>query len=265
MENPKLLIALLAVLAYALVSRKLGRWWISMPMAMLVAGFVLGPWGLGLVTEDPLGEVVRTVAELTLALMLFHDAVRIDLVALRNGYRIPLRLLGIGLPVMILLGTAVAYGMMPALGVVGAALIATMLAPTDAALGEAVVSDTRLPVAVRQGLNVESGLNDGLSVPIFLVLLALAAEPGGLESGALLAEMTRQIGYGLVGGALIGGGGGLLLRAARSRSLIGRAWQPIAVLIDRRELLHRRGRAGRERLHRGVRRRRLLRRGLRCP
>ena len=231
MENPKLLIALLVVLAYALVSRKLGRWWISMPMAMLVAGYALGPGGLGVVVENPLGEVVRTVAEATLALMLFHDAVRIDLVALRKSRRIPVRLLGIGLPVMILAGTAVALGLMPALGIVGAALIATMLAPTDAALGEAVVSDKRLPVAIRQGLNVESGLNDGLSVPIFLVLLAIAADPGGWQTGALLAEIVRQIGYGLLAGLVVGGGGGLLFRTARSRSSIGRAWQPIGVLV----------------------------------
>ena len=87
MDSPQLLIALLAVVAYALVSRKLGRWWISMPMAMLIAGLVLGAAGLGLVEEDPLGEVVRTIAELTLALMLFHDAVRIDLAALRGAPR----------------------------------------------------------------------------------------------------------------------------------------------------------------------------------
>ena len=232
MENPKLLIALLVVLAYALVSRKLGRWWISMPMAMLVAGYALGPGGLGVVVENPLGEVVRTVAEATLALMLFHDAVRIDLAALRKSRRIPVRLLGIGLPVMILAGTAVALGLMPALGIVGAALIATMLAPTDAALGEAVVSDKRLPVAIRQGLNVESGLNDGLSVPDLPRAARACGRAGRAGSPARCSPRScARSGTACWPASSVGGGGGLLFRAARSRSSIGRAWQPIGVLV----------------------------------
>jgi len=229
-EDIRTLVAVLFILVYALLSRRLDRWWISMPMTMIVLGFLVGPSGFGLITVDLRSELVRSVAELTLALMLFHDAVRIDLGALRTGYRIPLRLLGIGLPVMIVIGTAVAYGMMPNLGLVGAALLATMLAPTDAALGEAVVSDERLPVSIRQGLNVESGLNDGLSVPIFLVLLALAADPSAAHSGALVTEMGRQIGFGILGGALIGGLGGLLFRLSGAHTMLD-SWRRIAVLV----------------------------------
>ena len=230
MENISTLVGVLFILVYALLSRRLDRWWITMPMTMIVLGFLVGPSGFGLITVDLRSELVRSVAELTLALMLFHDAVRIDLAALKTGYRIPLRLLGIGLPVMIVLGTAVAYGMMPSLGLVGAALLATMLAPTDAALGEAVVSDERLPVSIRQGLNVESGLNDGLSVPIFLVLLALAADPSAAHTGALVTEMGRQIGFGILGGALIGGLGGLLFRFSGAHTMLD-SWRRIAVLV----------------------------------
>ena len=230
MDDPRVLIGLLFILAYALLSERLERWWISMPIAMIVLGFIFGLDGLGLISAEPHSEIVKVVAEMTLALMLFHDAVRIDLRALRRGYKLPLRLLGIGLPVMIVLGAAVAYGMMPALGLVGAALLATMLAPTDAALGEAVVSDKRIPVTVRQGLNVESGLNDGLSVPIFLVLLAAAANPGGLENGALVAELARQVGYGILGGLLLGGLGGLLFRWAATRHVMAEPWRRIAVM-----------------------------------
>ncbi|MDR3686166.1 MAG: cation:proton antiporter, partial [Coriobacteriia bacterium] len=229
MEDIRTLVGVLFILIYALLSRRLDRWWISMPMTMIVLGFLVGPGGFGLITLDLRSELVRSAAELTLALMLFHDAVRIDLAALRSGYRIPLRLLGIGLPAMIVIGTAVAYGMMPNLGLVGAALLATMLAPTDAALGDAVVSDERLPVSIRQGLNVESGLNDGLSVPIFLVLLALAADPTAAHTGALVTEMARQIGFGILGGALIGGLGGLLFRLSGARAMLD-SWRRIAVM-----------------------------------
>jgi len=201
-----------------------------MPMAMVVLGFAAGLDGFGLIAVDPRSEIVKVAAELTLALMLFHDAVRIDLRALRRGYKLPLRLLGIGLPAMLALGTVVALGLIPGIGLVGAALLATMLAPTDAALGEAVVSDERVPVAVRQGLNVESGLNDGLSVPIFIVLLAAAADPAALESGALIAELARQIGFGVLGGLVIGGVGGLLFRMAADRGAMADSWRRIAVL-----------------------------------
>lgn len=230
MADTRILIGLVLIVAYALISKRLARWWISMPVAMIAFGFIAGVDGFGLVAENPTSESVKLAAELTLALMLFHDAVRIDLRALRRGFRLPLRLLALGLPVMIVIGTLVARGMMPQLGWVGAALLATMLAPTDAALGEAVVSDRRIPVTVRQGLNVESGLNDGLSVPIFLVLLALAAEPGGYATGALVSELARQIGFGVLGGLLIGGVGGLLFRVAASRHSVEKGWRRIAVL-----------------------------------
>jgi len=229
-DDVRTLIAMMSLLAFALLSRRLERWWISMPMAMVVLGFAAGLDGFGLIAVDPRSEIVKVAAELTLALMLFHDAVRIDLRALRRGYKLPLRLLGIGLPAMLALGTVVALGLIPGIGLVGAALLATMLAPTDAALGEAVVSDERVPVAVRQGLNVESGLNDGLSVPIFIVLLAAAADPAALESGALIAELARQIGFGVLGGLVIGGVGGLLFRMAADRGAMADSWRRIAVL-----------------------------------
>ena len=229
-EDPRVLIAVLALLMYALLSRQLDRWWISMPAAMVLLGVIAGPVGLGLISVGVGSEVVKVTAELTLALMLFHDAVRIDLRALASYYSVPLRLLGIGLPVMIALGTVVAYLVLPQFGLIGAALIATMLAPTDAALGEAVVSDKRIPIHVRQGLNVESGLNDGLSVPIFLVLLGIAADPSAAESGALLHELVRQIGFGLLSGVVIGAGGGALFRLAGARHLMEPVWRRVAIL-----------------------------------
>ncbi len=173
-------------------------------------------------------QTVKTIAEITLSLMLFHDAVRIDLRALRRGFAVPLRLLGIGLPLMLVLGTAAAWWMLPSIGLVGAVLVATMLAPTDAALGAAVVEDERLPMRIRQGLNVESGLNDGLSVPVFLVALALAADPTGWEPGALGAELMRQIGFGVLGGLLVGGLGGLAFRFAAEKGLMRDYWRQVA-------------------------------------
>ena len=141
-----------------------------------------------------------------------------------------MRLLGIGLPLMIVMGAVVAYLVFPDFGLIGAALVATMLAPTDAALGEAVVSDQRVPVRIRQGLNVESGLNDGMSVPVFLVLLALAADPSGAERGAIVLELIQQIGLGVLSGVVIGGGGGLLFSLASRDKLMEPMWRRIAIV-----------------------------------
>jgi NhaP-type Na+/H+ or K+/H+ antiporter len=228
-EDVRTLVALLGVLAYALLSHAFDRRWVSMPMVMIAFG-LLAALASGGAVVDLTNETVKVAAELTLSLMLFCDAVRIDLSALRRGRLVPLRLLGIGLPVMIVLGTAVAVGLLPAIGLAGAALIATMLAPTDAALGEAVVSDKRVPVTVRQGLNVESGLNDGLSVPIFLVALAIAVEPPGRPLVALVAELAQQIGLGVVGGVLVGGVGGWLFGLAARTESMEAAWRRLAVL-----------------------------------
>ena len=230
MEDPRILVIAIVILAYALLSRVLDQRWMSMPVVMVLVGYLVGANGLGLIGMDIQSSTVRTIAEITLALMLFHDAVRIDLRALRRGYSVPLRLLAIGLPLMIVIGTLVAWGMFPAAGFVGALLIATMLAPTDAALGAAVVSDERLPMRIRQGLNVESGLNDGLSVPVFLVALALAADPTAWHLGSLGAELLRQIGFGILGGLLVGGVGGLAFRLAARRGLMHDYWRRLAIL-----------------------------------
>ena len=259
MEDPRILVAVGAILLYALLSRALDRRWMSMPVVMVVLGYLVGANGLGLVGMDIRSGTVKNIAEITLALMLFHDAVRIDLRALRRGFSVPLRLLAIGLPLMIVIGTLVAWGMFPAAGFVGALLIATMLAPTDAALGAAVVSDERLPMRIRQGLNVESGLNDGLSVPVFLVALALAADPTAWHLGSLGAELLRQIGFGMLGGLLVGGLGGLAFRFAARRGLDARLLAAPRHSQRRARLLRERRSARRKRVHRRLRGRPALR------
>ena len=133
-------------------------------IAFTAAGLVVGTEGLGWIEVAPSTGSLRLLAETTLAFVLFSDASRIDLHALRDGYAIPARLLGIGLPLTILVGTLVAVVILPHLTLAEALVVAVVVAATDAALGQAVVTDERLPASIRQGLNVESGLNDGLCV-----------------------------------------------------------------------------------------------------
>lgn len=153
------------VLGYAAVSGRLERTAVSAAMVFVAAGFTVGPEVFGWVDPAIGSEGVRVLAEATLTLVLFADASRIDMRALRREVALPIRLLGIGLPLTIVAGMLLAAWVFTVLTWPEALVLAIVLAPTDAALGQAVVTDGRLPSRVRQGLNVESGLNDGAGGP----------------------------------------------------------------------------------------------------
>jgi len=171
----------LFVFVYSIFAGGVERTPITGPIVFTAFGFALGPVGLGWLGIDVGGEGLRMLAELTLALVLFTDAANADLSVLGKSWRIPERLLGIGLPLTILLGFGVGVLLFPDLGLLEVAILATMLAPTDAALGKAVVTNKAVPGDVREGLNVESGLNDGICVPDAKLFLGWFG-PRGLAS-----------------------------------------------------------------------------------
>jgi sodium/hydrogen antiporter len=174
-------------------------------IAFTAAGLIVGGEGLGWLDISPEASSLRVLAEATLALVLFADASRIDLGKLRSSVALPTRLLGIGLPLTIAAGTAAAVVVFPHLSLAEAVVLATVLAATDAALGQAVVTDERLPLSIREGLNVESGLNDGLCVPVLIIALALADTSSGAISGSEAARVIAEsIGYGVLMGAVAG-------------------------------------------------------------
>ena len=158
------------VIAFAVVSMRIERWPLTMPMVFVTAGVVMDTSGLVDLTPD--NEAIKLIAEVTLSVVLFSDAVRIDMKRLRRQLAIPLRLLAIGMPLTIILGTLINSWLFPDVGWVAVALVAAILAPTDAALGSAVVEDEGVPVRDRLALNVESGVNDGLAVPVVSILTA---------------------------------------------------------------------------------------------
>ena len=198
-------IVALTLLAFAAISGRIAGTPITAAMIFTAAGLLVGSEALGLIDVSPAGETVKLLAEATLALVLFADASRIDVRRLRGELSVPLRLLGIGLPLTLLAGFVVALVVFPQLAWPEALLLAVILAPTDAALGQAVVTLTRLPSRVRQGLNVESGLNDGICVPLFWIVLAIAqAESGSIGDGAAARLVLEQIGYGILAGVIAG-------------------------------------------------------------
>jgi NhaP-type Na+/H+ or K+/H+ antiporter len=193
-------IAVLALFAvvYAVVAGRLDRSPINGALVFVVFGVIAGPVSLGFLDLPIEGEGIRVLAELTLALVLFTDASKADLGVLRQAIRLPGRLLLVGLPLTILLGMVFAALLFPGLELLEMAILATMLAPTDAALGKAVVSNPVVPAPVREALNVESGLNDGICVPILFTFLALASQSGGTEGGGALALklVAEELGIG---------------------------------------------------------------------
>jgi NhaP-type Na+/H+ or K+/H+ antiporter len=232
------LYAVLAILAatvliYGAVAGRLERTPVSGAIVFVSIGFLLGPVGLGALelTVDT-GEI-RLLAELTLAMVLFVEAADADLGVLRRSFRIPTRMLAIGLPLTIALGFALGVPIFPDLTLLEVALLATMLAPTDAALGKAVVTNPDVPPSVREGLKVEAGLNDGICVPVLLAFLAVAGGSALSEDstiGLALGLFAREIGIGAVVGIVLALPAGLTLDPlARRGGWIGHTWLPVLI------------------------------------
>jgi sodium/hydrogen antiporter len=231
MDSWSLAVVAALVLAYAAVSRRLDRSVVSAAMVFVAGGLLFGPEALGWFDLGIESEGVRILAEATLTVVLFTDASRIDIPALWREVGLPARLLGIGLPLTIVAGTLFAAAAFPQLSWPEALILAIILAPTDAALGQAVVSDKRLPLRVRQSLNVESGLNDGICVPLLLIALAIAeVDQKAFGGGHAVGIVAEEIGYGIVGGVAAGGLAGLALRIVEPRSLVSDAWFQIVPL-----------------------------------
>jgi sodium/hydrogen antiporter len=212
-----LAIVALTLLGVAAVSRRLSGTPVTPVMVFVVVGLLVGPKVLGEIDLESSSATVRALAEATLALVLFCDASRIDLGLLRREVGVPVRLLGIGLPLTIALGAVAAAVIFDRFTVEEALILAIVLAPTDAALGQAVVTEPRIPGRIPQGLNVESGLNDGICVPLLFAAVALADVESEISEGRSAATLVlEEIGYGVVGGVV----GGLVV-AARIRSTAG--------------------------------------------
>ncbi len=207
LDTEALAIAAVCIVAWSVCSGRLERIYISAPIAFVVMGLVVTHGPLALIHFSPHSETIRSLAEVTLALVLFTDASRVNIHELRRDVGLPVRLLAIGLPLTIGFGTAAAFGIIPGISLWVAATIGAIVAPTDAALGAAIMGDTRIPNRIRRLLNVESGLNDGIATPFVNLFLtgALATEVAHSTSalgaaGDLLIGAGVGVGVGLIGG-----------------------------------------------------------------
>lgn len=219
----------LLIFVYGALAVKLGRWSVTMPMIFVAAGFLLGPGGINLLSISPKAEGMKTLTEVTLAVLLFADASTLDLRQLRHDSALPIRLLVVGMPLTMILGTALVLGLLPGEGIAFAALLATILAPTDAALGLPIFNDPKVPVRIRRALNVESGLNDGIATPFVLLFIAFATAGVTHSRGGWLMNALLEIMLALLAGAVVGIGGGWLLSKAADRGWASGISQQIAI------------------------------------
>lgn len=212
---------------YSLVSALVDRSRLTAPIVFTLTGV-----GAALLLAEPSGGdghagAFLTVAELGLVLLLFTDASRIDLKSVGGMSSLPARLLSVGMLLTIGLGMAAAMLVFGQLSIWEAGILAAILAPTDAGLGQAIVSSPKVPKRIREALNVEAGLNDGLAVPFLLFFIALAGAEAGQREARLLQLFTEQFGYGIAVGLVVGLGGGRLVAAARKRHWVSKAYQQL--------------------------------------
>jgi NhaP-type Na+/H+ or K+/H+ antiporter len=215
---------------YSLVAARLDRWSITAPMVFALTGAVLGmaaPEWLGFL-GDP--ETVKRIAEITLALLLFADASTLRWDELREDGGLPGRLLLIGFPLTVLTGFAIGIWLVPGVGWAAAALAASILAPTDAALGLGIFTNRSVPGRIRRALNVESGLNDGMATPLVTLFLAVLLAEEGTGPENWVAESARELGIALLVALLVGAAAGRLIAAAHESGFTSHLSDRLAVL-----------------------------------
>jgi NhaP-type Na+/H+ or K+/H+ antiporter len=216
------------IFGWGTLSARLERFDVTAPIIFVLAGLLLTHGPLAVLGVAPSNELIKELAEFTLALVLFSDASRVGLHELRVDAGLYVRLLGVALPLTIGLGTVLALAL-AGTNIWLALLVGAALAPTDAALGAGMIASPVVPARIRRLINVESGLNDGIATPFVSVALAGAATGGeiaGHGPGAAAAELA----VGVLVGVAAGGGGGLLVNAARKRGWAAEGFAGSAVL-----------------------------------
>lgn len=228
METTGLVIVAATVFLWGTVSARLERADLTAPIVFVAVGAVLGATGMVSVSAAP--EGLKPLVEVTLVWVLFSDAARVRIHEFRADAGSYVRLLAVGLPLTMLAGWALAVWLLPGLGGWRALLVATALAPTDAALGVAVVTNPVVPARIRRLINVESGLNDGIATPVVLFALAGAASVEGVASAPGLGAALLELLIGSAVGLVVGGAGGVLLQWARRRTWLTEDFAGPAVL-----------------------------------
>ncbi len=232
MVYQNLLILSACVLVYSFFAGRLESRWIHGALLFVLVGILLGPAVLDALHLEIRGPGLRVLAELTLAIVLFTDAANVNFKVLRHSNWLPTRLLLIGLPLCLLSGWGFGLLLFDDMPWLEVAILATIVAPTDAALGKAVVTNPAVPAPMREGLNMESGLNDGICVPVLFILLAIVA-PLELHDSTVahsLLLILEEIGIGLLVGAGLAYISARLMKIAIKRKWNSPLWDQLTLV-----------------------------------
>nr|WP_319398601.1 sodium:proton antiporter [uncultured Carboxylicivirga sp.] len=221
------------ILVYGLIAGKVEKKPISSAMFFLVIGLILGPFKFDFLNVKFNAEAYKTLAECALALVLFTDASKASLKILKGHITIPYHLLLIGLPITIIVGVLLGKLVFPEMSWLELGVLSTVLAPTDAALGEPVVNNKNVPANVREGINVESGLNDGICVPILLLLMAMYQFDANehITLGFTLGLFLKEIGIGIIVGVLIAYLGSAVIKYGLPKDWIESSWKQSLIIV----------------------------------
>jgi len=228
-DYPALIFTALLIFVFGLFSKKFEKLPITPPMVFVAIGILVSPVGLNLFTLHASSELVSVISQLALILILFIDASLITPKALFHDKNVPARLLGLGLPMTMCLGIFVGRLLYPHEDIWLIAIMALCLAPTDAALGQAIITSEKVPEKIRRWVSVESGLNDGIVLPFLLLSIAgVTAESSGAGIKYWSVFMLEQLVLGAVIGSVIGWVGGHLVETASSKNWMNSTFQRLS-------------------------------------
>ena len=231
MDVSLLAIIAFSIMAFGMISGRIEKTPISPPMIFVAMGLLLSPVALGWLHLELESELFQLLAELTLVLVLFTDASRIDLGLLWRQHDLTVRLLALGMPLTILLGGLAAFLILDQLSFWQMALLAAILTPTDAALGQAVISNKMVPLRIRQTLNAESGLNDGIALPVVVIMASCLGTSGLSEGTGYWTVFTlKQVILGPLAGVAVGYFGGRLVMLGQRSGWMNHSFQDLSAI-----------------------------------
>lgn len=235
MEHIELALIAVFFLLFANFSGKIEKSIFSGPMIFAFIGLIFSPYIFSAIDLELENRAINFVAEFTLMILLFTDASRINISSLKKEHTLPMQLLGISLPLTILFGALLSLLIFDFISFPAALILAVILAPTDAALGQAVVSYEKIPVRIRQTINVESGLNDGIALPFLLLFIAIATNSetaAGASSVFYWLEFAlKQIGFGTIIGIIIGYVGGKFVSYCQENGIASKTFTDLSAVV----------------------------------
>jgi NhaP-type Na+/H+ or K+/H+ antiporter len=232
MESLGFLALLVCILLAGSISRRIRGTIITLPMVYAFLGIVIGGLGLNIVELEVENRLVELIAELTLLFVLATDASRINIRDVIRDHDLPLRLLGFGLPLMMIAGTICAVLIFSELSLWEAAILGILLYPTDASLGQSVVNNPKVPVRIRQALNIESGLNDGIALPFLLLAISMAtSEVVYQKPFEFFYSVLTQIFLGIIAGIIVGYLGAKFIQWGQKSGWMSRIFKRISSLV----------------------------------